>query len=183
MNRTSAILGLIVLLSVAACDSQDPEPWVDAVPGIEVRNEANSYLGRLGDPVALGPANGGVRVNAPYPNPGVGQTTFPYSVTQAGPVEVRIDRLPPTPALNQTVRSVIPGFSHGSAQVVRVYPAEPRTEGSYEFRWDGLNEAGQPAGSGYYRVTLQAGADSYTMDVIIVQSEAEMLALRAAARR
>jgi hypothetical protein len=183
MSRHLAPFALVLLFALAACDSQDPEPSGELVPGIEVRSEANGYMGWLGEPVAHGPANGAVRLHAPYPNPSMGQTTLPFSVMQAGPVALGVERLQPTAALHQTVTGAIPGFSSGSAQVVRSYPAEPRAVGSFQFIWDGLDDAGQPAGTGYYRVTLTAGAELHSMDVILVRSEADMLALRAAASR
>jgi hypothetical protein len=172
---------ILVLIGLVSCDSQTVEPEV-AVPGIEVRNDGNGLVGTLGAPVATGPANGSVSFHSPYPNPALNNVMLPYSVAQTAQVGVKIERLSPTPAFQQEVAAVLPGFSGRPAAFIREYPVEERLGGSYQIPWDGRDAVGQPAGPGYFRVTLTAGAEVHTMDVLLVQTEEDMLALRAAAK-
>jgi len=69
-----------------------------------------------------------------YPNPFNPETTISYELDQRGPITMQIMNL--------------------SGQVVRTLCAEVSEAGSYQKRWDGRDDAGQPLPSGLYLCAL-----------------------------
>lgn len=69
-----------------------------------------------------------------YPNPFNPETTISYELDQRGPITIQIMNL--------------------SGQIVRTLCAGVNEAGSYQKRWDGRDDAGQPLPSGLYLCAL-----------------------------
>jgi len=173
---------LLPLLALLGCDSGDDTEPAARVSGIEVRTEWNSWIGILGDPTWTAPPDGQVQSFVPYPNPGMSAAAagggavlrITYSLRTPQTVRVRVDRLDATPAFRALVQAAAPTFSPGAPAAVRAFPEEQQVAGSYEVAWDGADDAGRPAGPGYYRLTLVAGGETYTTDAMLVSTEQEL---------
>ncbi len=84
-----------------------------------------------------------------YPNPFAEQTLVPFSLAEAGPVEVAVYDL--------------------LGQRVRVLADETRSAGQHTVSWNGRDGAGQPVASGVYVCTLRAGGVVATRKLLVVR--------------
>jgi hypothetical protein len=124
-------------------------PFIQEITLDEIRNAvANLHL-KLGDII---PAESALLQN--YPNPFNPETWLPYHLQEANPVVIRIH--------------------NSTGQVVKTLDLGHRDAGIYVSRsraayWDGKNEVGEEVASGIYFYSIQAGAFSATMKMIITK--------------
>jgi hypothetical protein len=185
MRRTLYLLGL--LLVVSGCDSSDapdvsdlraPDGRTPVAGAIEVRDDSNLLLGRLGSgPVSNGylgtltpedcrstpapgeaPAPARFVLSSAYPNPTTrGVSTIELSVGCATPLSVFVvAALPPggTPAPDGTLTSGGWSIRPGGFPVAVLHEG-PVAAGVYRVELDFRNPEGRPLPPGYYRVYAQ----------------------------
>ncbi len=113
-------------LSLAVSDGQD------AVHHVWSLQLATAVEGRADGGPSAAPRRFHLAQN--YPNPFNPETTISYELDRRGPITIQIMNL--------------------SGQVVRTLCAEVNEAGSYQKRWDGRDDAGQPLPSGLYLCAL-----------------------------
>ena len=200
----SLCLSLAVALLVASCSHPDestlplhaPGPFAPVVTGLRITGPAGpeqiAVWGVPSDPVAVGVlyAGGGERADSvipgwipggfafynAYPNPAEGALALRFALPRRSSVDLWVVRARWIGSPNSDPVSLsgatIPAPANGAIRTL-LHGVE-REAGSYLFIWDGRDDDGGAASSGFYRVYLRADQFVSWRDVLLYHSPDEL---------